>query len=689
MAIRGIRGGFSGLIPKRILRLAKLTRNQWAGVTVILCAGLLYLTTLQTDINGADTPYTPDVGEIINALNLWGTLHQAGYPIFSILGSAFVTLVKFLGPNPATAAGLWSWAWALVAVGLAYLITLHLTQRWWVAAVTALALTVTRSLWVNGSIAELQSFSLSLAALTLWLALNAAEAGATRPKWFHVLAFVFGLAVSHGRALVLLAPALAVLLWQPYLTYLRRRPLMSLGHAALACLPWLSYLYLPLRVQMGAIWTFGKPTTWETLRPFITADETRTNISVAGSLADWLDRTLFHLEVLNTEFLPGLLALGLLAALIIPLFNRRWTQAAFLTLAWLPFFGAAYFAYIGHIWDAYLSVLMPVTLIGVIGLGLAINWLCPPQAHPKPTFSISESNAQYSPQRAPRKFLKISALPALSAVKKARVAAGLLLIAALIAGYNNYGYVSEIKTASRGRELIEIFKQAHNFRGPGRTVLSAPWGLDYFALAYGALVNNELPGAVIVDQTAHYDELLAAGDRVYVLPRFFYLYGLDFWDNLLGRVYLTSAAPGLVQVAAAPPLTLADVPNPEPHFIGDSITLFGRQTRFDSAANTFHVTLYWQAGGTPSQAYSVFVHLSDQPAITTGEDILAQSDSATPVYGFYPTTRWTSGEIVREDYAILLPDSRRPILLRVGLYTRTVDGGFENLGEVNFSINTI
>lgn len=633
-----------------LARIRKLSWNGWAGIAVVALSGLLYLTTLQTDINGADTPYTPDVGEIVNALNLWGTLHQAGYPIFSILGSTFVTLVKPFGPNPATAAGLWSWLWSLVAVALVYGIVLRLTSRGWAAAASAITLAVTRSLWVNGSIAELQSFSLSMTALTIWLALRAAESGVEQPQWFHALAFVFGLAVSHGRALVMLTPALAVLLWQPYFAHLRRRPLALAGHAALAFLPWLSYAYLPLRVRMGAAWTFGKPDTWETLRPFITADETRTNISIAASPAEWIERTRLHFEVLNTELLPGVIAFGLLAALVVPILTRRWSPAAFLTAAWLPFFGAAYIVYVGFIWDAYLAVLMPVTLIGVIGLGMAVGWF------------------------ADRR------------VTWGGIAAGALLITAIASGARNYDYVSQLKTATRGRDLIETFKQARDFRGPGRTVLSATWGLDYFALAYGTLVSHEILDVAIVDQTAHYDELIAAGDRVYVLPRFFYVFGLDFWDSKLGRAYLTSAAPGVAQVAASPPLTPADVPDPDPHFIGDSITLLGHQTRFDPDTNTVYVSLYWQTDGRPTQDYSVFVHLSDQPAITTGDDILAQSDSAVPVHGFYPTTRWSKGEIVREDYAISLPDSRRPILLRTGLYTRTADGGFANLGEVNIAI---
>lgn len=630
--------------------LDKIHWERWAGVIVVSLAALLFLTTIQTDINGADTLYTPDVGEITNALNLWGTIHQAGYPLWTALGSTFVFFARLTGASPALSAGLWSWSWALVVVAMTYVLVLRLTGRWAAAAAAAAAITVSRSLWVNASIAELQSFSLTMAAVNLWVGLRAAEAGPNQPRWFAVSALVFGVAISHGRALVLLGPALGILLWRPYFAYIARRPAALLLHAGLVFVPWLAYLYLPLRVNMGAIWTFGKPNTWESLRPFITADETRTNITVPVDLADWFNRTLLHFQVLNTEFLAGVLAIGLLAALVIPLLKRQYTLAAFFTLAWLPFFGAAYLAYVGYLWDAYVAVLMPATLVAVLGLGMLIGWLL-------------ERRAAYG------------------------LAAIALLLAASAATFAiNHPYVTAIQHAGRARELIETFKQAEDFKGPGRTVLAAPWGLDYFALAYGTWVNHEIQGVAIADQTAHFADILKAGDRVYVLPRFFYVFDLKFWDGELGHTYLTSAAPGIVRLSAAPALTAADVPAADAQEIGDSIRLLGHTVSYQASSNSLLVTLYWEAAARPTRDYSVFVHLSDQPAISSGDDILAQSDSETPVYGFYPTSRWSAGEIVREDYSIPLPDSRRPILAQVGLYTRSADGGFNNLGVAQFSI---
>jgi hypothetical protein len=61
---------------------------------------LLFLTTLQTGINGSHSPYTTDTGEIQNALPRWGTLHWTGYPQYSLSGSLLVTLLRLLGIVP-------------------------------------------------------------------------------------------------------------------------------------------------------------------------------------------------------------------------------------------------------------------------------------------------------------------------------------------------------------------------------------------------------------------------------------------------------------------------------------------------------------------------------------------------------------------------------------------------------------
>ena len=90
--------------------------------------------------------------------------------------------------------------------------------------------------------------------------------------------------------------------------------------------------------------------------------------------------------------------------------------------------------------------------------------------------------------------------------------------------------------------------------------------------------------------------------------------------------------------------------------------------------------------GRPRCAIVTTAHLSDQERIGGPDDIIAQADRAAPVDGWYPTSRWSAGEIVRDDYLIPVPEGRDARLISVGLYTTDGAGGFQNLGAVDIPL---
>ncbi len=77
-----------------------------------------------------------------------------------------------------------------------------------------------------------------------------------------------------------------------------------------------------------------------------------------------------------------------------------------------------------------------------------------------------------------------------------------------------------------------------------------------------------------------------------------------------------------------------------------------------------HLTLYWQAKAQMEKSYTVFTHLLD-----TGGHIRAQQDSV-PVHGARPTTGWFPGEVIRDDYELIVEADAPPgdYIIEVGLY---------------------
>jgi hypothetical protein len=129
-----------------------------------------------------------------------------------------------------------------------------------------------------------------------------------------------------------------------------------------------------------------------------------------------------------------------------------------------------------------------------------------------------------------------------------------------------------------------------------------------------------------------------------------------------------------------------DVPQPQQplsvRFDDPAVTLIGADypTQTLHAGNVLPLTLYWQAGTTTNNLYTVFAHLE-----TLNGSVIAQRDSQ-PQGGGMPTASWATGQIIADQYPLQIPAGTPPGAYRivVGMYnpldgthlidTRTGDG---------------
>ena len=115
----------------------------------------------------------------------------------------------------------------------------------------------------------------------------------------------------------------------------------------------------------------------------------------------------------------------------------------------------------------------------------------------------------------------------------------------------------------------------------------------------------------------------------------------------------------------SPSVEALDVEHPLGADLGGKIHLLGYniESGFRPGDN-IHLTLFWQCLQEMEQSYTVFIHLVD-----AGDNIIAQKDNP-PVDGFYSTIKWEMGEIVRDQYDLVIPPNvssgeYRP---KVGMY---------------------
>ena len=598
-----------------------------------LLALVLFLSTLQVSISSGGSPYVTDVGEIQNALPRWGTLHFTGYALYSLTGSALVSLLCLFGIEPAAGSSLVSAVWGALAMGLLAALALEVGANRWAAVGASLLGAMSLSFWINGSLAEVHTMTMALTLASLLFALRYRRTGARSDLLW--LAVGLSQGVAHQRAVALLAPAVAVLIW-PHWREIVRNLLPILGIGVLA---FLTYLYLPLRAWQGADWTFGQIGTWKGFWAMILDTKVTRAVALPADLPGWWEHGKNVLKIITADQPWPFVALGLVG-LWLPARRRGGVVSLGLTLVWLVYCAIALVIWEGRTSDALLAVLLPVATMASLGLALLAS-------------AIMERG----------RLGRVAAPIALG---------GLVLLLGLI----NRPQVLAITRDQAIEGFIAQVTQAD--LPPGRPcTLLVPWGQDYWALRYVQAYQGQFKELRIVDHNADIREILAEGSSLLTPAKTFFALPLAWWEEQLGKVHLYSVGIGVVGVAASPRVESDLAALGEPFDLGNGIRVWGVKTTPVGESSRL-LSVYWQAVDVIQQDYAVAVHILAGSSGGEAGAIISQADRSNPVEGLYPTSRWTVGEIVRDDYLLTVPAGSEPATISLAMYRQDADGKFLN-----------
>lgn len=602
---------------------------------ILILALLLvaYVPTLQTIINGSAHYYALDVGETQIVLNVGGTLHATGYPLYALSGTLLTGLFRGLGAGPALATALVSLLWGLVALALIYSLFVHISGRAWLSAAAVGLLGLTRTIWIHHVIAEIYTFGLVLLVGLFLLALWRGEVRG-RVLW---LALLGGIGVGHHRAIAFAAPALIFAAWpaiwgadadQRWPRILR---LVVIG-APLAVLGvFVPYLYLWWRAQVGAPWVYGDPSTLAGLWAQFTGAEADRYIGLPETWdalrANW---AMVNTVLLTDLTLPGLIA-GV-AGLGLALRDARLRRTAI--AMWLSA-GAAYAFHVLVYQDVLSALILPVLL------AVAFGWL-----------ALLDVGVQHA---APVRRLGI-AIPVV-----------LVVALAVMLVVRHGPFIRDLVTDDAGLEAIALAEGA-----PDGSTLMLAWGGQYFAVKYAQDVDPALaPDLGAITVVDHRTNLYAPAQAGTLVTPAYTLYNQPpaWWVQYLGQEpVIEGAAPGLVRIGLAAP----DVDDPP-----DTFGPVDAVVTCEADRVILHVT--WFTPDVPADDLSVFVH-----AWGAGDVLLGQGDQSAPVSGWRPLTGWAAGEAVRDVYAVAA-DPAAVVRLDYGFY-RAVEGGFENVYEYTLPV---
>ncbi len=605
-----------------------LRRRGWILIAVLV-AFSAFLSTLQWHVNGSLSPYATDAGEIQNALPRWGTIHFTGYPLYTFLGSLFVTCLRWLGIRPAAGSSFYSALWGVASVILFALLAIELEIPKYVASLSGVAMALTTSFWIDASLAEVHTMSM---ALTFGVLLFAARFGRTGYRHdLLLLVLLFSQGVAHQRALVFLAPGILILISDRLLVLWR-----NLGAAfAVALTGPLTYLYLPLRAWQGAEWTFGQPGTWTGFWWMIVDTKADRIVDLPQTLGGWAERATTLAQLLDGDLPILLIVLGLLGLAL--LFRHRRKEGVGLLAVVAAYLFLCLIIWEGGVSDALLAAQLPVVALAVLGLGVILGEV-------------------------------VGRWPGLCLVVLVLMMVGCLALFVV--------HRPNVVAVTRERGVEEMVTRVERIPPSSEPMtLMALWGHDYWALAYAQTYRGQFAHLDLVDHNANFEALVARGDRLLTLEKTFYEMPPDWWEERLGSLALTSVAPGIVEIATEPPLTMADVPDGLRLDLGNGIRIVSALVKVED--QKIHVTIYWQ-GVEPTQEYSVAVHLIKRNPPHDANDVIAQADAQHPVGGWYPTSHWRTEEIVRDDYVLSVPEDSGAVGVRVGMYRVDDEGQFLN-----------
>ncbi len=619
-----------------------MSRKQLLTLLPFAALLVIYVTSLQTIPNGSEHYFMMDVGETQIVLNTWGTLHATGYPLYVMSGNLTVAVLRLIGVSAATAPAVVSLIWLLAALGLIYALMRHLTGRTLAPALIVLVYGLTRTVWIHGVIPEVYSFTLFLMLLLLIVALWRGEVRG-RVLW---LASIGGIGIGQHRAVAMLIPGLIYAAWSDVRPALRR-PRLLIAAALLGLAGLLPYAYLYLRAQAGGAWVYGEPGTLSGLWDQFMGKEAARFIGSITSL-DGLNAN-FNLVngVLITDLtLPGVLlgVVGLVLGV-----RRRETRRAALTLGLVG--GVCYVFHVFAYTDVLSALILPVTLALAFGWLFVVDWVLQTSVFVGTRHASSSNQFPKTGRDMSRPYSLIASVGL----------ALLALVCAAILYAQNQPFIHELTTDPTGLETIDRAQLL-----PPNATIMLPWGVHHAAVGFARDVLGLRPDIGLVDHKADYAAILQSG-RLFTLADVFYNQPIAWWEERIGQpIYLTAAAPYLVEIATRPRLGLVDAQAAIEDVIALDYFLVCHEQRFSLAVN-------WYTPSVPERDLSVFVHGID----LAGN--LVTADQSAPVYGWRPLTTWTPREIVSDHY--LLPRVGGLQEVRFGLYEQLPSGEFRNTVE--------
>jgi hypothetical protein len=303
------------------------------GLAVALFALAIYAFTAMPSVPAEDA------GEIAASLHSLGIVHPTGYPLFTLMGHAWLDFTAWIpGHRAIERLNLLMATLGATTVFFLYVLLRVLLRESFpdtagikaasgapsraglrvAAAGGALALAFSRMAWTNAGSLEVYALHLLFLPLLTLLFLKSMPRGEALPnagqeRMWNLFAYALGLSFSNHMMTVLLAPGFLFLFFvrhragfRAWARIARAIPPFALGLSA--------YLYLPLRAAAKPLLNWGDPETWTNFVRHVSAAQYRFNMFRSMDVATEKSAAFFRDLPSDFGYAPlALAAVGLVA----------------------------------------------------------------------------------------------------------------------------------------------------------------------------------------------------------------------------------------------------------------------------------------------------------------------------------------------------------------------------------------
>ncbi|MEW6104685.1 MAG: DUF2723 domain-containing protein [bacterium] len=371
------------------------TKDYIFGIFVFFVSFGIYLHTLTPTIGFHDS------GELITCAWTLGIAHPPGYPLYTLLGKVFITLIPI--GNIAFRMNMESALFASLAVMMVYFITLklstrapeHQSTRIIPSLVASLTLAFSLTFWEQAVIAEKYTLNAFFATLIIFILLKWQDSRLKTPdpRPLYLFSFILSLSFTHHFQTIYLVPAsiffiLAMSFQNRIKAQKKKRgtfilkikshilnlinlpyrmglsPSTILKMFLLFFLPLFLWTYLPLRAGQNPILNWGDP---KTLDNFIIHILAKSYTGYFSSVKESIIRFSSHLNFFSLQFSKYILWISLFS---IPFFLKRKVLFLFFLLIFIVNSLHSIRYTIVNICDYYIPSFILTSIL--IGLGLSL-----------------------------------------------------------------------------------------------------------------------------------------------------------------------------------------------------------------------------------------------------------------------------------------------------------------------------